>query len=75
MQEKRTGVKDFCCLNKIDIVCLQESKLERISDQIFRNGGENVLTDWCSLPAVGTAGGKLIGWNGTVWKIVKQTCG
>ena len=35
----RSGVKDFCVLNRVDVLCLEESKLCQINSGILRSLG------------------------------------
>ncbi|KAH7662169.1 Exodeoxyribonuclease III protein [Dioscorea alata] len=60
---KRFLVKDFLLLHFADVCCLQESKLEEISPTIWREIGGGWLDQFFSVPAHGTAGGIIIGWN------------
>lgn len=55
--------KDFLNMHFADICCLQESMLEEISDSTWRKIGGCRLDKFCFIPARGSAGGIVIGWN------------
>ncbi|XP_039127523.1 uncharacterized protein LOC120263623 [Dioscorea cayenensis subsp. rotundata] len=46
-----------------DVCCLQESKLEEISAATWREIGGHRLDKFCFVPARGSAGGIIVGWN------------
>ncbi|KAH7692001.1 RNA-directed DNA polymerase protein [Dioscorea alata] len=60
---KRYLVKDFLNLHFADICCLQESKLEIITENIWRDIGGARLDQFESLPVKGSTGGIIMGWN------------
>ena len=51
--EKRSGVKDFCLLNKFDVVCFEETKLDIVTPSILRSFWASYLKSWSILPAIG----------------------
>ncbi|KAH7688393.1 Exodeoxyribonuclease III protein [Dioscorea alata] len=61
---KRFLVRDFLNLHFADVCCLQESKLESISQTLWREIGGSKLDQFAYAPARGTAGGTIMGWNG-----------
>ncbi|KAH7666030.1 Exodeoxyribonuclease III protein [Dioscorea alata] len=60
---KRFLVKNFLSLHFADVCCLQESKLEDISQAKWREIGGQRLNQLLFCPARGSAGGIIIGWN------------
>lgn len=60
---KRFLVKDFLNLHFVDVCCLQESKLEDISGTLWREIGGPRLDKFVFLPAIGSSGGIIVGWN------------
>lgn len=46
-----------------DIVVLQETKKESISNRLVKWSVDRDLSKWCAIPTVGTAGGVLCAWN------------
>lgn len=71
---KRFLLKDSLNLHFADVCCLQESKFEEISQAAWRVIGESKLDQFCYVPARGTAGGIVIGWNSVILtrKLVKK---
>lgn len=64
---KRFLIKDFLNLHFADVCCLQESKLEAISPIIWREIGGGRLDQFEFLPARGSAGGIIVGWNSVLF--------
>ena len=58
---KRAGVRDFCALNKVDVICFQETKLASVNASILRSIGMSQNFIWAWLDAEGSAGDSLIG--------------
>jgi exonuclease III len=48
---------------RVDIVCLQETKLEHISRRIVNSVWGCPYVDWCYVAALGAAGGILLMWD------------
>lgn len=71
---KQFLVKDFLNLHFANVCCLQESKLEEISLASWREIGGSRLDQFLCVPARGTAGGIIIGWNSGILtgKLVKK---
>lgn len=65
-QSKCFLVKDFLNLHHSDVCCLQESKLDGISQATWREIGGCRIDHFACVPAVGSAGGIIIGWNSSV---------
>lgn len=72
MSEKRRDVKGLLLRSKIDIVCIQESKLIDPSGQVLKSIGGNLLSDWSWLNADGSGGSLMIGWNGQLFSMVRD---
>lgn len=60
---KRFLVKDFLHLHCAKVCCLQESKLDEISLSTWRKIGGNRLDQFEFVPARGSVGGIILGWN------------
>lgn len=60
---KRGGVKNFCQLNKVDILYIQESKLDNSNEFIFRSLDDSFINDWVVKDATGSSGRLMIGWK------------
>ncbi|KAH7662798.1 DNase I-like protein [Dioscorea alata] len=61
---KRFLVRDFLNLHFVDVCCLQESKLDVLSQNLWREIGGTRLDKFAFVLAIGTAGGIIMGWNG-----------
>jgi len=61
--EKQLRVKNLLRQWKTYIICLQETKLEFISDTLVRNLWSCPFADWCYLASCGASGGMLIMWD------------
>ena len=48
---------------RVDIVCLQETKLELISRRVINSIWGYPYVDWCYVAAIGAAGGILLMWD------------
>lgn len=60
---KRAVVRNVILLNGVEVVCLQESKLEDPSSSVLKEIGDTKISRRARLNAVGIAGGVLLGWN------------
>lgn len=60
---KRFLVKGFLNLHFADVCCLQETKLEKVSNSTWIKIGGYCLDHFIFLPARGYAGGTILGWN------------
>lgn len=63
---KRFLVKDFLLLHCAEVCCLQESKLADFPNAIWREVGGSKFDDFAFVPARGSAGGMVIGWNSSI---------
>ncbi|KAH7677250.1 DNase I-like protein [Dioscorea alata] len=57
---KRFLVRDFLSLHFVDVCCLQESKLDVVSQSLWREIGGCKLDQFAVVPARGTAGGIIL---------------
>lgn len=60
---RRSVVCDTASTHRLDILCLQETKIEIWSPALAREIGGGRLDDCAVLPAIGTRGGIAIFWN------------
>ncbi|KAH7689113.1 DNase I-like protein [Dioscorea alata] len=65
---KRFLVKNFFDLHQADVCCIQESKLAYLTQSIWREIGEGRLNSFNHIPARGSSGGIIIGWNSSTRK-------
>lgn len=71
---KRGGIRDFCQLNKANIICIQESKLECCNDSILRLLGGSVINDLTVKDANGSSGGLMIGLKSQYRRKISDVC-
>lgn len=59
---RRQVVKDFIADHRATVVCLQETKLQNVDDQIITETlGQQIVGGYVALPANGVRGGVIIG--------------
>ena len=61
--EKRKVVKNFIRSQRVDFVCLQETKIQGMNKALVHSIIVGRLLDWKSLDAEGTVGGILLSWD------------
>ena len=62
-KEKRKIIKTFIRNQRVDLMCIQETKIQSMSEGVARSLGSGRFLDWRALDASGTAGGILICWD------------
>ena len=72
---KRSRVKNLLRKWKVDIVCLQETKFECISNRVIRSLWGCHYTNWCCVPSNGASSGILMMWDRRVVKKVEACKG
>jgi hypothetical protein len=60
---KRIMVRNLLRQWRVDIVCLQETKLELISKTVINSIWGCPYVDWCYVAGIGAAGGILLTWD------------
>ena len=60
---KRKIIKSFRRNQMVDLLCIQEIKIQSMSEGIVRSLGSGRFLDWRALNAEGAAGGILICWD------------
>ena len=60
---KRPRIKNLLSKWKVDIACLQETKLELVSNQLVQSLWRCPYVDWCHVVANGASGGILLIWD------------
>jgi mannosylglycoprotein endo-beta-mannosidase len=66
---KRDAVHEFISLIKVNMVCLQETKLDAFDSFTFNQCLGPAFDEFCFLPAVETRGGILLAWDSSVVKL------
>ena len=67
---KRSLLKAFIKLQKVDVVCLQETKIKKVSDGLIRSLGPRRFLDWAVIQAKGPSGGIIIFWDSRVFQLM-----
>ncbi|KAL6328051.1 hypothetical protein AAG906_033319 [Vitis piasezkii] len=62
-RSKRKVIKSVIRNQKVDLFCIQETKMQVMSEEVVRSLGSGRFLDWKVLNAMGTTGGVLICWN------------
>ncbi|RVX11718.1 Transposon TX1 uncharacterized 149 kDa protein [Vitis vinifera] len=62
-RSKRKVIKSVIRSQKVDLFCIQETKMQVMSEEVVRSLGPGRSLDWKALNAMGTAGGVLICWE------------
>ena len=57
---KRNVIRNYIRSQRVDLVCLQETKLQKLSSIDARNFGVGRLADWRAMEAEGSTGGILV---------------
>ena len=73
--DKRLQVRNLLRSWKVDIVCLQETKLEWITRGMVRSIWSCPFVDWLCLGSVGASGGILLMWDRRVVENVEEAVG
>jgi hypothetical protein len=60
---KRMRVRRLLSQWKVDIVCLQETKLEMITTSLVQSLWRCPYAEWCFVPSIGASGGILLMWH------------
>ena len=72
---KRNVIRNFIRSQRVDLVCLQETKLQNLSSADARSLGVGRLADWRAVEAEGSAGGVLVFWDTRKLELVEAELG
>ncbi|XP_040987472.1 exodeoxyribonuclease-like [Juglans microcarpa x Juglans regia] len=72
---KRLRIRSLLCSWKIDIVCLQETKLSFIDRNIICSLWDYAFVGWSYLASLGASGGVLLMWDKWVVELVEYCIG
>ncbi|RVX05355.1 hypothetical protein CK203_013653 [Vitis vinifera] len=73
--EKRKVIKALIKSQKVDVVCLQETKMQEMSRMIVRSLGVGRCLDWKVLNSRGSFGGVLVFWDKRVLHLLEAEVG
>ena len=60
---KRRVIRAVIRSQRVDLFCLQETKIQTLSEGVVRSLGSGMWSKWVALDAMGTAGGILVCWD------------
>ncbi|KAG2689776.1 hypothetical protein I3760_09G155200, partial [Carya illinoinensis] len=72
---KRIRIRDLIRSWKVDVVCLQETKLKFINCNIIRSLWRCAFVGWIHLPSSGASGVILVMWDERVVELVDDCVG
>ena len=72
---KRNIIRNFIRTQRVDLVCLQETKIQELSSAVARSLGAGRLAEWRAVEAEGTAGGILVFWDTRKLELVETEIG
>ena len=72
---KRNVIRNFIRSQRVDLVCLQETKIQEMSAACARSFGVGRFFDWKVVEVEGVAGGILLFWDKRKLDLVEvETC-
>ena len=72
---KRNVIRNFIRSQRVDLVCLQETKIQELTVAVVRSLGVGRLSEWRAMEAEGTAGGILVFWDTRKMEMVESEIG
>ena len=73
--DKRKVIKNFLKIHKVDLVCLQETKVQEMNIDMVRSLRVGRLLNWKALKVEGSAGGILLLWDNSRISLVDSVVG
>ena len=73
--EKRKVIKALIKDQKVDLVCLQETKMQEMSKRIVRRLGVGRCLDWGAVNSRGASSGVLVFWDNRVLQLLEAEVG
>ena len=73
--DKRRVIKSFLRSNRVDLVCLQETKVQQMNNVTARSLGVGRFLNWRALNAEGSARGILLLWDKRRISLVDSVAG
>ena len=74
-RNKRKLIKALISSHKVDLVCLQETKMAEMSLGVVRSLGVGRFLEWGALNARGAAGGVVVCWDNRVLELMGMEVG
>jgi exonuclease III len=72
MMARRSVVKDVILSSRVDIVCLQETKVAAINQFFLCSVFGSDFDKFVMLPAIGSSGGIIIAWKSVVVQAISS---
>ncbi|RVW43464.1 Transposon TX1 uncharacterized 149 kDa protein [Vitis vinifera] len=72
---KRRIIKAVIRSQRVDLLCLQETKIQSLSEGLVRSLGAGRWSKWVALDAVGSAGGMLVCWDKRSLEVMETEVG
>ncbi|RVW27734.1 hypothetical protein CK203_109966 [Vitis vinifera] len=69
--DKRKVIKALIKKNKVDLVCLQETKIQEMTRGIIRSIGVGRFLDWGTVDSRGSAGGIVVLWDNRMLEMIE----
>ena len=60
---KRRIIKSVVRKQKVDLMCIQETKIQLMTDGVVKSLGVGRFLEWRTIEATGAAGGVLVCWD------------
>ena len=73
--DRRKIIRNFIRNQRVDLVCLQETKIQEMSTAVARSLGVGRIFDWRALNAEGSAGGIILFWDKKAMELVNSEIG
>ena len=61
--ENRKVIRNFIRTQRVDLVCLQETKIQEMNKTLVHSIGVGMFLDWKALDVEGTIRGILLSWD------------
>ena len=71
----RNIIRNFIRNQRVDLVCLQETKIKEMTTAVARSLGVGRLSDWRALNPEGSAGGIILFWDKKAMELVDSEFG
>ncbi|RVW35575.1 Transposon TX1 uncharacterized 149 kDa protein [Vitis vinifera] len=72
---KRRVIKAVIRSQRVDLFCLQETKIQTLSEGLVRSLGSGRWSNWAALDALGSAGGILVCWDKRSLEVMETEVG
>ena len=72
---KRRVIKAVIRSQRVDLFCLQETKIQSLSEGLVRSLGSGRCSNWVALDAVGSVGGMLVCWDKRSLEVMETEVG